>query len=84
MKKMLQAMVLTGLMLIVCGALNPISAEAHGGGGMGGGTSHSGGGMSNSGGMHRGGYINPWLLYPLPSQTRKPRYLTGPFSGFRH
>ena len=81
MKKMLQAIVLTGLTLIVCGALNPTSAEAHGGGGMGGGMSHSGGGMG--GGMHRGGYYNPWLLYPLPSQTRKPRYQTGPFSGFR-
>ena len=81
MKKLLQAVVVTGLMLGVAGAFNPTSAEAHGGGGMGGG--HMGGGMSHSGsGMHRGNYINPWLLYPYyyPQQKRKPIYPVAPIT----
>lgn len=81
MKKLLQVAVVMGLMLSVVGAFNPTAAEAHGGGGGGGGGS-SHGGMSHSSGMHRGGYINPWLLYPLPSQRRKPQYPVGPISIF--
>ena len=81
MKRLFQVAVVTGVMLGIAGAFSPTAVEAHGGNGMSGHT----GGMSHSSSMHRGGYINPWLLYPYPynyQKKRKPAYPTGPFSAF--
>jgi hypothetical protein len=83
MKNLLQAVVVAGLMFGVAGAFNPTSVEAHGGGGGGGHMSGHSSGMSHSSGMHRGGYINPWLLYPYNyPQKRKQIIPVGPITNF--